>query len=158
MTQNHSMESENLIVQNQSSKTESFENRVSGGAAHREHPERSRELALAAAVTAAENGGTDILVLDMTEHTAIFDYFVIATGTSRRQLHAMSEEIDHKLEDELNDKRMNIDGYDESRWIVLDYGTVVIHLFDEDTRMFYSLETLWADAKKVDLTELLKDI
>ena len=70
----------------------------------------------------------------------------------------MSEEIDHKLEDELNDKRMNIDGYDESRWIVLDYGTVVIHLFDEDTRTFYSLETLWADAKKLDLTEVLQGI
>ncbi len=79
---------------------------------------RSLELALAAARTAAENGGTDIVVLDMTRHTAIFDYFVIATGTSRRQLHAMSEEIDHRLEDDLNDKRMNIDGYDESRWIV----------------------------------------
>ena len=115
-------------------------------------------LAWAAAQTAAENGGTDIKVLDMSRQTALFDYFVIATGTSRRQLHAMSEEIDHKLEDELNDKRMNIDGYDESRWIVLDYGTVVIHLFDRDTRDFYSLEGLWADAEQVDLTDVLKDI
>jgi ribosome-associated protein len=136
----------------------SAENRSSGAAARRVAPERSHELALAAARTAAENGGTDIVVLDMTQHTAIFDYFVIATGTSRRQLHAMSEEIDHKLEDDLNDKRMNIDGYDESRWIVLDYGTVVIHLFDEDTRKFYSLEALWADTKKVDLSEALKGI
>lgn len=88
----------------------------------------------------------------------MFDYFVIATGTSRRQLHAMSEEIDHRLEDELKDKRMNIDGYDESRWIVLDYGTVVIHLFDEETRDFYSLEALWADASKLDLTETLADV
>lgn len=94
----------------------------------------------------------------MSKHTAIFDYFVIATGTSRRQLHAISEEIDHKLEDELNDKRMNIDGYDDSKWIVLDYGTVVIHLFDEDTRVFYSLEALWGDAEKVDLTETLKNV
>ncbi len=118
----------------------------------------SLNLALAAVRTAAENGGFDLVVLDMTKHTAIFDYFVIASGTSRRQLHAMSEEIDHKLEDELNDKRINIDGYDDSRWIVLDYGTVVIHLFDEDTRQFYSLETLWADAPKIDLTETLADI
>ncbi len=88
----------------------------------------------------------------------MFDYFVIATGTSRRQLHAMSEEIDHKLEDELEDRRMNVDGYDESRWIVLDYGTVVIHLFDEETRDFYSLEALWADATKVDLSGVLADI
>ena len=130
----------------------------SGPAAFREAPERSQELAFAAARTAAENGGTNIVVLDMTRHTASFDYFVIATGTSRRQLHAMSEEIDRKLEDDLNDKRMNIDGYDESKWIVLDYATVVIHLFDEDTRSFYSLEELWADATKVDLTDVLKGI
>ena len=130
----------------------------SGAALNRVNPDRSLQLALAAAVSATENGGTDIVVMDMTEHTAIFDYFVIATGTSRRQLHAMSEEIDHKLEDELNDKRMSIDGYTESRWIVLDYGTVVIHLFDDETRKFYSLEALWADARKVDLTETLKDI
>ena len=119
---------------------------------------RDRDLALAAARTAAENGGTDLLVLDMSPHTAIFDYFVIATGSSRRQLHAMSEEIDHCLEDEMNDKRMNIDGYAESRWIVLDYGTVVIHLFEEEARENYALEALWADAKKVDLTETLKNV
>jgi ribosome-associated protein len=118
--------------------------------------DRSLQLALAAARTAAENRGTDIVVLDMREITALFDYFVIATGTSRRQLHAISEEIDHVLEDDLKDKRMNIEGYDDSRWIVLDYGTVVIHLFDEETRQFYSLETLWADAKRVDVSEVLR--
>lgn len=120
--------------------------------------EHSLKLACAAAHAAAENGGTDVVVLDMTDQTAVFDYFVIATGSSSRQLHAMSEEVDHKLEDELNDKRMNIDGYDESRWIVLDYSTVVVHLFDEETRVFYSLEALWGDAKRVDLTETLKDV
>ena len=119
---------------------------------------RSLTLALAAARTAAENRGQDIRVLDMRGYTQIYDYFVIATGASRRQLHAMSEEIDHKLEDDLNDKRMGIEGYDESRWIVLDYGTIVIHLFDEETRQFYSLENLWADATDVDLTELLADL
>ena len=137
---------------------QSGEHRASGAAVDRVNPKRSLELALAAARTAAENGGTDLLVLDMSPHTAIFDYFVIATGTSRRQLHAMSEEIDHCLEDEMNDKRMNIDGYAESRWIVLDYGTVVIHLFEEESRENYALESLWADAKKVDLTETLKNV
>lgn len=134
------------------------ENEPSRAAASRTNPERSLELALAAARTAAENGATDITVLDMSAHTAIFDYFMIATGTSRRQLHAISEEIDDKLEGELKDKRMNIDGYDDSRWIVLDYGTVVVHLFDEETRQFYSLEALWGDAAPVDLTETLADI
>jgi ribosome-associated protein len=134
------------------------ENLSTQAASSRTNPERSLQLVLAAARTAAENGATDIVVMDMSRHTAIFDYFLIATGTSRRQLHAISEEIDHKLEDELHDKRMNIDGYDDSRWIVLDYGTVVIHLFDEDTRQFYSLEALWGDAPKLDLTEILADV
>ena len=131
------------------------EDRPSGASPSRINPERSLELALAAAQTVADNNGTDIVVLDMSRLSAMFDYFVIATGTSRRQLHAISEEIDHRLEDQLNDKRMNIDGYDESRWIVLDYGTVIIHLFDEDTRMFYSLESLWADATKVDISSIV---
>ena len=97
--------------------------------------ERSLQLALAAASTAADNRGQDLIVLDLREQTSLFDYFVIATGTSRRQLHAISEEIDHTLEDDLGDRRMGIEGYDKSRWIVLDYGTVVIHLFDAETRV-----------------------
>lgn len=117
--------------------------------------ESSLKLALAAARTAAENRGQDIVVIDLRELTSIFDYFVIASGTSRRQLHAMSEEIDHVLEDELDDKRLNISGYAESRWIVLDYGNVVIHLFDDETRKYYDLENLWAEAARVDLTDVL---
>lgn len=121
-------------------------------------PSRSLQLALAAARTAAENRGQNIVVLDMRKHTSWFDYFVIATGTSRRQLHAMSEEIDRTLEVELKDKRIGVEGYNESRWIVLDYGDVVIHLFDEETRQFYSLENLWADAEHVDLTGRLGNV
>ena len=116
---------------------------------------RSLQLALAAARTAAEDMGKDIVVLDMREQTTWFDYFVIATGSSRRQLHAMSEDIDHTLEDDLNDKRMGIEGYAESRWIVLDYGSIVIHLFDAETRQYYGLENLWADAKRVDISHIL---
>jgi len=89
----------------------------------------------------------------MRELTPLFDYFVLATGTSRRQLHAMSEEIDHTLEDELHDRRLSIEGYDESRWILLDYGNVVIHLFEEQTRAYYALEQLWSGAKRVPLPE-----
>ena len=131
------------------------EHNPSGASPSRVNPERSLELALAAAQVAVDNNGEEVVLLDMSHQSAMFDYFVIATGTSRRQLHAMSEEIDDKLEGELNDKRMNIDGYDDSRWIVLDYGTVVIHLFDDDTRKFYSLETLWADAVPVDISNIL---
>lgn len=111
--------------------------------------ERSLKMALAAAQTAAENRGRNIVVLDMRGLTSIFDYFVVATGTSRRQLHSMSEEIDHVLEDDLDDSRMGIEGYRESRWIVLDYGNIVVHLFDEETRDYYALEELWGDAPRV---------
>ncbi len=108
-------------------------------------------MALAAAQTADENRGQEIVLLDMRELTPVFDYFVLVTGTSRRQLHAISEEIDHTLEDDLGDKRMGIEGYGESRWILLDYGNVVIHLFDEEIRGFYALEELWSGAKRVAL-------
>lgn len=87
----------------------------------------------------------------MREITPVFDYFVLATGTSRRQLHAMSEEIDHKLEDELGDRRLGIEGYEDSRWILLDYGDVVIHLLDAEAREYYALEDLWCEAKRVPL-------
>jgi ribosome-associated protein len=113
--------------------------------------ERNLELALAAARTAEDNRGGDIAVLDMRGITPEFDYFVLATGNSRRQLHAISEEIDRVLEGELHDQRLGIEGYSESRWILLDYGSVVIHLFDAETREYYALEDLWGSAERVPL-------
>jgi ribosome-associated protein len=107
------------------------------------------DRALAAAQTADDNRGRDVVVLDMREQTNLFDYFVLATGASRRQLHAISEEIDHVFEDSMGDRRLGIEGYEESRWILLDYGDVVIHLFDAETRAYYALEDLWAQAKRV---------
>lgn len=121
-----------------------------------EKAERSLQLALAAAQTAADNRGQEILILDLRDLTCIFDYFVIASGTSRRQLHAMSEEIDHKLEDDLGDERMGIEGYQGSSWILLDYGTLVVHLFDAETREYYSIEKLWAEAPRLDWESLIK--
>ncbi len=121
-----------------------------------EQLESSLKLAKLAARAAAENKGQDIVLLDVSKQTSIFDCFVIATGTSRRQLHAISDEIDHALE-ALGERRMSTSGYDESRWIVLDYGGLVVHLFDEETRAFYDLEGLWADSPRVDLTEALKN-
>ena len=116
---------------------------------------RSLELAKAAARAAAENNGRDIVVLDVRLQSSMFDFFVLATGSSRRQLHAISEEIDHTLEDDLKDRRIGIEGYAESRWILLDYGSVVIHLFDDDSREYYRLESLWADATEVDINDIL---
>jgi ribosome-associated protein len=119
--------------------------------------DRALELALAAARVADENRGRDIVILDLRELTPLFDYFVIATGTSRRQLHAISEEIDKALEQGLGDRRMGIEGYVASRWILLDYGNVVIHLFDLETREYYALENLWGGAKHIEWTRPRRD-
>jgi ribosome-associated protein len=116
-----------------------------------ERSQRALERALAAARTAEANRGRDIVILDMREVTPIFDFFVVASGSSRRQLHAMSEEIDHVLEGELGDRRLGIEGYAESRWILLDYGDVVIHLFEPETREYYAIEELWGQAKRIPL-------
>ena len=91
-------------------------------------------------------------MLDVREMTSLFDYFVLITGTSRRQLHAISEEIDHALEEGMGDRRLGIEGYNESRWILLDYGDLVIHIFEPETRDYYALEELWASAKHVPFT------
>jgi len=113
--------------------------------------ERSLQLALAAARTAEDNNGQDVVVLNMQPITPEFDYFVLATGNSRRQLHAISDEIDHMLEDDLGDERLGTEGYSEGRWILLDFGSVVVHLFDAETRKFYALEDLWSTAERVPL-------
>ena len=106
-----------------------------------------------AARVATENRGRDIVILDLRELTYMFDFFVLVSGASRRQLHAISEEIDRVLQDELGDRRMGIEGYEESRWILLDYGDVVIHMFEPETRAYYALEELWGQAKRVPLEE-----
>lgn len=104
---------------------------------------------MAAARVADLNRGRDIVILDLRELTPVFDYFILVTGSSRRQLHAISEEIDRVLEKEYGDKRLGIEGYAESRWILLDFGDVVVHLFDEETRGYYDLEHLWAGSRRV---------
>jgi ribosome-associated protein len=104
---------------------------------------------LAAARTAEDNRGRDIVILDLRELTAVFDYFVLVTGGSRRQLHAIGDEIDRTLQRQFGDRRLGIEGYTESHWILLDYGDIVVHLFDESTRAYYDLEQLWSGAKRV---------
>ena len=109
----------------------------------------SLERAKVAARVAEENRGRDVVILDMRALTSLFDYFVLASGTSRRQLHAISEEIDRVLQDELGDRRLGIEGYEASRWILLDYGDVVVHLFEPEKRSYYALEDLWGQAKRI---------
>ena len=112
-------------------------------------PQRSLQLALAAAQSAEDNKGQNVTVLDLRDQTVIFDYFVIATGTSQRQLRAISDAIDDVLQKELGHPRLGTEGYQDSKWILLDYGSIIVHLFDTASRDYYALEDLWAGAKKV---------
>ena len=116
----------------------------------RTSPDRSLQLALAAAREAEDNRGQEVVVLDMRGETTAFDYFVVATGTSNRQLRAMSDTIDDVLQKELGHRRLGLEGYQDSHWILLDYGSVIIHLFDSKNRDYYRLEELWAGAVKVE--------
>lgn len=109
----------------------------------------SVDRACLCARVAADNKGRDILVLDMRGITPLYDFFVIATGASRRQIHTIAEEIDARLREE-GDRRIGIEGYEASRWVVEDYGDVVVHVFDEPTRAYYALEELWGDAPRID--------
>lgn len=112
-------------------------------------PQRSLQLALAAAQSAEDNKGQNVTVLDLRDQTVIFDYFVIATGSSQRQLRAISDAIDDVLQKELGHPRLGTEGYQDSKWILLDYGSIVVHIFDTTSRGYYALEELWAGAKKV---------
>jgi len=113
--------------------------------------DKAYERAVTAARTAEANRGQDVVILDLRDVTPVFDFFVVATGSSRRQLHAMSEEIDHALEEGMGDRRLGIEGYEASRWILLDYGDVVVHLFEAEMREYYALEELWNKAKRISL-------
>src|SRR5262249_93993 len=107
------------------------------------------ERACLCAHVAADLKARDVTVLDTRGVTPLFDFLVLATGSSRRQIHTFAEEMDDALRAE-GDRRLGIEGYEASKWVVQDYGDVVVHLFDPDTRGYYGLEDFWADAVPID--------
>jgi ribosome-associated protein len=115
----------------------------------RPHLPTALQRACLAAKTAADNKGQDVVVLDLRPLTPLFDFFVLSTGPSRRVVHTIVEETDATMRS-VGDTRAGVEGYDASKWVVQDYGDVVVHVFDPDTREYYKLEELWADAKKLD--------
>jgi ribosome-associated protein len=112
-------------------------------------PGRALDLALLTARVAAETRGSEIAILDLRELTPVVDYFVIATGSSRRQMHAMADEIEKVVKHDLHDRKRGAEGYEEGRWLVLDYGDVMVHLFDAEARLYWDIEHLWSDAARV---------
>jgi ribosome-associated protein len=109
----------------------------------------SLDRAVICARVAADNKGRDIVVLDMRGITPLYDFFVLATGTSRRLVHTITEEVDAALLAQ-GDRRISIEGYEASTWVVQDYGDVVVHVFNTQTREYYGVEELWADAPRID--------
>ena len=101
--------------------------------------------------------GKDIVVLDLTPITAIFDYFIIATATSGRQMSAMAEEV-HRSMKEVGSRRYGLEGEKSGTWVLQDYGNIVLHVFSEESRGIYDLEHLWGDSKRVDWQTLLTEL
>ena len=108
------------------------------------------ERACRAARIADEFRSRDVVVLDLTAITPIVDYFVVASGTSGRQMRAVADEISRVFKAD-GDKRLGIEGHDNnSKWTLIDFGDIVIHLQDAEVRSLYDLDNLWADAVRVD--------
>lgn len=107
-------------------------------------------LATACATYADEKQAEDILILDLRGISTITDYFVICSGTSLPHLKAIRREVSDRLRAEHEVRPRTMDGELESRWMVLDYGDVVVHVFHREMRPIYSLEDLWSDAALLD--------
>lgn len=105
----------------------------------------SKDMAILAARSMDARKGSKITVLKLEDLTVITDYFVVGTGTSRAQTQALAEAVSEALE-AVGQNALRIEGFQEGRWILLDFGTVIVHIFQEDERRFYNLERLWADA------------
>jgi ribosome-associated protein len=97
---------------------------------------------------ASDKKASDIVLLRMAEVTTMADYFVIASGRSDRQVQALSEAIVDELRDE-GIKPIGVEGQASARWVLLDYGSVIVHLFAPEEREYYGLERLWSNATQV---------
>ena len=106
-----------------------------------------------AVAAAADKKAIDLVVLKLIEITSFADYFVICSGTSTRQVQAIANEIEDRLRSE-KVRPLNIEGYQNAEWILLDYGSMIVHVFSEKSRQFYDLERLWGDAEKLAMSEI----
>jgi len=97
----------------------------------------------------------DLTVLDLREVSSITDYFIICTGSSSTQTKAIADNIEEKLQKEHNLRLLRREGYQYGAWILLDYGSVVVHIFKPEERGFYNIERLWRDAEVVEVSAFL---
>ena len=110
-------------------------------------------MALLAAEAAADKKAQDIVIIDVADLLVVTEYFVIATGTSDQQVKAISEEVERIVREGSGYKPVGREGQTEKEWVLLDYGDMVVHVFQPDTREFYRLEKLWEDAPRLELPE-----
>lgn len=114
-----------------------------------------KELALLAARALSDKKGKEIQALEIADLTTLADYFVLATGSSNTQINALVDNVEKVLHEEAGEDPLHREGYRGGTWVLLDYGCVVVHIFNDEARKFYSLEHLWADGEEVDLSAIL---
>ena len=114
----------------------------------------SRELAEIAVKALDSKKGKEIRLIRIDKITTLAEYFVICTCTSNTQINALCDAVEKELT-EKGEEPLHREGYRGGTWVLLDYGCVVVHVFNDEARKFYSLEHLWADGEEVDLSAIL---
>ncbi|MCL5958207.1 MAG: ribosome silencing factor [Chloroflexi bacterium] len=107
------------------------------------------ELARKVVDIAADKKASDIVLLDLRGLTFIADYFVICSGTSDRQIQAITDDIEQRLKHEDNESPLHVEGTSDSGWVLIDYGGVIVHVFSPEERDYYRVERIWSDAPVV---------
>lgn len=115
-----------------------------------------KKMAGLAILALEDKKAEDIRVIDISEVSVLADYFLIASGKNRSQLQAMADEVEEKL-GRAGYPMKQSEGYDNANWILLDFGDIIVHLFDQENRLFYDLERIWRDGKMIDPQTLLAD-
>jgi ribosome-associated protein len=108
----------------------------------------SKKIAIACAKIADDKKAQDIVILDVDKISSITDYFVICSAINERQLHAIADDIDKEMK-KVSVKKLGMEGYREGKWVLIDYGDFIVHIFEKEIRSYYDLELLWGDAPKV---------
>ena len=110
----------------------------------------SKQLANGICKAIAEKKGQDVVIVDVAGKTVLCDYFVIASGRSTTQVRALSDNVDERVKQRYGLDPNRVEGVREGRWAVLDYGNVIVHLFNDESRDFYHLERLWENGDNIE--------
>lgn len=114
---------------------------------------KSLEMAKLAIAALEDKKAEDIKVIDISEVSVLADYFIIAGGSNRSQIQAMCDNVDEKL-GRAGFPSKQTEGYDTANWVLLDFGDVIVHIFDKENRLLYDLERIWRDGKQVDIENM----